>query len=144
MKTAPVVAAILLSVGGVSFAQHGTAEHGYYPASYHGETWSGTLTAVNDRSREMTLSYADKKDKAPQTFIGVLQENYVVKAKDGREIELKPSMIPLSTLLTVYYNVTSKKEDGKKIKINAIFLIKGIPNLNMGQTFFKPFEGAPK
>jgi hypothetical protein len=50
-----VFAALILSVAAGLQAQHGTAQNGYFPMGYAGDTWTGEVSAVNDASREITL-----------------------------------------------------------------------------------------
>lgn len=129
----------LSSLSTIAWAQHGTAKSGYYPNTYNGDAWTGTLTTVSDDRREMTLSYTDEKHRKTETFVGVLENGHITQTKDGQKYDLKPSMIPVGARLTVYYTVATKKEGEKKIKVNMIFLIKGIPNLKAVQTYFKAF-----
>jgi len=100
-------------------AQHGTAPAGYYPAGYNGDMWTGTLTAANDSTREITLTYT-KKDKT-QTFTGMLEEKFTVTLADGKTHQLKPSDIAPGTILRVYYKPKTKKVDDKKVKYYEIF-----------------------
>src|SRR5256885_16752221 len=95
-----VFAACLLLVAGGLHAQHGTAPNGYFPMGYAGDTWSGEVSAVNDANREITLVY--NSSKKTETFVGVLQQGYKVKLKDGSLAELKVSMIPIGRRLRVY------------------------------------------
>jgi 3D (Asp-Asp-Asp) domain-containing protein len=139
MKEALLGAVLFISLGAHCIAQHATAQNGYYPSGYNGDTWTGVLTAVDDDSREMNLSCTDNKHGKTETFVGILEEGYITKTKGGHEVELKPSMIPLGTHLTVFYNIQTKKDKGEKVKVNTIFLIKGIPNLKRAQSFFKAF-----
>ena len=46
----------------IAIAQHGGAEDGYYALDYHGDTWTGTLSAVDhDHDRvAITLTYEHK------------------------------------------------------------------------------------
>ncbi len=100
-------------------AQHGTAENGYWPMGFNGDTWTGVVSAANDDTREITLTYT-KGDKT-QTFTGVLQEGYNVKANDGTPHHLKVSEIPLGTRLKVYYMAREHKVEGRKVKYNEVF-----------------------
>jgi len=107
-------------------AQKGAAEPDYYPMGYNGDTWTGEVTATDDGKREITLSYK-KKDKE-ETFIGVLEEGYSVKMKDGSMRELKVSEIPSGTRIKVYYMTKTKKDaSGAKIKFNQIIKIRFLP-----------------
>jgi hypothetical protein len=107
-------------------AQKGAAEPDYYPMGYNGDTWTGEVTATDDSKREITLSYK-KKDKE-ETFIGVLEEGYSVKMKDGSMHEMKVSEIPTGTRIKVYYMTKTKKDaSGAKIKFNQIIKIRFLP-----------------
>ena len=39
--------AVICATNPIAVAQHGTAEPGLYTFDYHGDTWTGTLTAVD-------------------------------------------------------------------------------------------------
>jgi hypothetical protein len=119
MRKAVLVVGFLFLAGTLAQAQHGTASPGYYPPGYSGDTWTGTVTSVNDQTREIALTYTNN-DKT-ESFTGILQAGYKVKLKDGTTKELKPSDIPISTRLIVYYITETKKMDGKKVKTYEIF-----------------------
>jgi hypothetical protein len=40
-------------------AQNYTAPSGYYPGCFHGDAFSGTLSAVDDSTKAITLTYVD-------------------------------------------------------------------------------------
>ncbi len=106
-----------------SKAQHGTAGKGYYPPGYHGDTWTGVVTATDDKARTVTLTYSSKKKT--ETFTGVLQEGCCkVKMSDFTEQELRPSQLSLThprrTIMVYYIPKTTKAEDKK---INEIFKV---------------------
>ena len=109
---------ILLLLPLFAYAQHGAAESGYWPMGFHGDTWTGVVSATNDATREITLTYT-KRNKT-QTFTGVLEDGYTVKAKDGRPHLLKVSEIPLGMKLKVYYMSRKHKVDGRKVKYYEI------------------------
>ncbi|GEM_PF-1123299 len=111
-----------------SAAQHGTAPPGYYPPGYNGDMWTGVVTATSDNDRSITLNYA-KKDKT-QIFVGELEEGYKIKRADGTMRELKVSEIPLGARLEVLYMVKTRKVDNKKVKVNVIFRLRAIGQLN--------------
>jgi len=100
-------------------AQHGSAPNGYYPPGYTGDTWTGVVSATDDATREITLTYT-KGDKT-ETFTGVLQPGYKVKLKDGSTAELKPSDFRTGTRLIVYYMQKTRKDGDKKVKYYEIF-----------------------
>jgi len=110
-------------------AQKGAAESDYYPMGYSGDTWTGEVTATDDSKREITLTYK-KKDKE-ETFVGILEDSYAVKMKDGAMHELKVSEIPVGTRIKVYYMAKTKKDaSGAKVKFNQIFKIRFLPKEN--------------
>jgi hypothetical protein len=128
---------VVLCTGSLSCAQHGTAVSGYFPEKYMGDTWTGVLTAVDDDTREITLTY--KNGAKTESFVGVLEKGYLAKQINGPERELKPSDLQKGTKLTVlYYTVTEKIQD-KKVKVKTVFLIKGIANLRPTDAKFKAF-----
>jgi hypothetical protein len=109
-----------------AYAQKGAAEPDYYPMGYNGDTWTGEVTATDDIKRKITLSYK-KKDKE-ETFVGVLEEGYAVKMKDGSMRELKVSEVPTGTRIKVYYITETKKDaSGAKTKFNQIIKIRFLP-----------------
>ena len=127
MRWTLMLVVLVLVSGGVTYAQHGTAPTGYYPMGYNGDMWTGAVTAVNDDTREITLSYEDTKHKKTETFVGVLEDGYEVTTRDGQKHELKVSEIPLGTHLIVLYSPKAKKANGKKIKYYEIFKIQVAP-----------------
>ena len=108
----------------LTHAQHGTAENGYWPMGFVGDTWTGVVSATNDDTCEITLTFT-KGDKT-QTFTGVLQEGYRVKSNDGTPHVLKVSEIPLGTKLKVYYMPKEHKVEGRKVKYNEIIRLVNI------------------
>ena len=119
MRHMVFAAFLLFLVAGGLHAQHGTAPNGYFPMGYAGDTWTGEVSAVNDANREITLVY--KTSKKAETFVGVLQQGYKVKLKDGSPAELKVSTIPTGTRLRVYYMAKDRKVNGQKEKFYEIF-----------------------
>jgi len=93
---------------------------------YAGDTWTGEVSAVNDANREITLVY--NGSKKTETFVGVLQQGYKVKLKDGSLVELKLSMIHTGTRLKVYYMAKDRKVNGRKERFYEIFQIDSLPN----------------
>jgi hypothetical protein len=108
----------------LTHAQHGTAEDGYWPMGFVGDTWTGVVSSTNDGTREITLRYT-KGDKT-QTFTGVLQDGYGVKASDGTSHVLKVSEIPRGTKLKVYYMPKEHKVEGRKVKYYEIIRLVNI------------------
>jgi uncharacterized protein YdbL (DUF1318 family) len=108
-----------------TLAQRGTAESGYWPMGYNGDTWTGEVVAVNDDTREVTLRYT--KGKKTQTFIGELVPGYKVRLKDGSTRELRVSEIGLGRRIKVYYMERTRMVNGKKSKYCEIFRMTNAP-----------------
>ena len=121
MKKMFVSIALLLMCLGLSMAQHGTAEPGFYPPGYNGDTWTGEVTAVNEETREFTLTY--KKGDKEQTFVAVLPKGYTAKMKDGSEQEVRMAAM-MGLRVKVYYVKKTKKVNDQKVKENEVFNIK--------------------
>ena len=115
---------LLLIFAGTAAAQKGTAEPDYYPPNYTGDTWTGQVTAVDENTREFTLTYK-KKDK-DETFVGVLAKGYTVKLKDGKDHEVKLAEM-MGMRVKAYYITKTKKVNDQKIKTNEVFKIKFLP-----------------
>lgn len=142
MKNWPVVGAALFvclaSSNALANPQHGTAENGYYPPGYAGDTFAGAVTAVDDASRTITLVYTDSKGRKSENLVGVIEEGYTAHWKDGTLHEVKPSDVPIGTHLKVYYMASEHKVDGKKVKTVTIFEIAGVPNVKSHYATFQP------
>ena len=119
-------ACLLLAVAGGLHAQHGTAPNGYFPMGFAGDIWTGEVSVTDDAKREITLVYTGKKKT--ESFVGVLQEGYKAKLKDGSLAELKVSMLPIGTRLRVYYMAKDRKVNGRKEKFYEIFQIDFLPS----------------
>lgn len=109
---------LLFLFTGILVAQHGTAPNGYWPMGYNGDTWSGTVKAVNPETREISLSYNGKKGE--ETFTGTLIKGYK-RTKDGTTFEVQISQIPVGSYMVAYYTTKTRKVEGKKEKYNEIF-----------------------
>lgn len=132
---------ILFAFQNVLAAQQGVAENGYYPPTYSGTIFIGNLTSANDDTRETTLTYTNPGSGKTETFVGILEDGYMIEGKDGTLRDLKPSNLKLGARIKVYYMAKTKKVDGKKVKINSIFLIGGLPNRGGKYVQFKAFSG---
>ena len=121
MKELIGIAVVVLMSSSASPAQKGTAETGYYPMNYTGDTWTGEVTSVNEDTRELTLTFK-KKDK-DETFVVVLPKGYSHKMADGTEREVKLTDL-MGMRLKVYYVAKSKKVDDQKVRFYEVFKIK--------------------
>jgi len=102
----------------------GLPPNGYYPLGYAMDTWTGEVVSTDDTTREITLTYTNGAKS--ESFTGVLKDNFQVKMKDGSMKELKPSGIPKSARVTVFYQARTKKVDGNKVKYYEIFQINSV------------------
>ena len=59
MKKVVVSVVLTLLCIGISVAQHGTAEPGYYPPGFNGDTWTGEVTAVTEDCCTGTCTFVD-------------------------------------------------------------------------------------
>ena len=125
MKKFVLGLALTLLCTGISVAQHGTAESGYYPSGFVGDTWSGEVTAVTDDTREFTLTHTKGSDT--QTFVGVLPKGYTVKMKDGRDYEIKMTELMGMRIKAYYITKKSKDANGVKTETHEVFKIKFFP-----------------
>jgi hypothetical protein len=121
-----------------AFGQHGTAENGYYPPGYQGDTWTGVVVSASEQTGEITLSYT--KDGKSQTFVGVPEAGYLVHEHAGATRPLKISDIPVGKIIKVWYIEETKKVGGSKVKVNTIILIDAIANAKTSHLYFKGFS----
>lgn len=119
MKMTAAALATLLMFPAFALGQHRVAPNGYYPANYHGDTFTGEVTAAN--GDEITLTYT--KGKKTQTFVGRFETACNVPKADRSPQKLGATDFPKGTVLVAFYNAVSKKVDNKKIKENLIFAV---------------------
>ncbi len=62
-------------------AQHGTADNGYYPSGYQGDTWTGIVSSLDTATKAVSLVHTHKGKSA--RFEGVLAKGYRVQANQG-------------------------------------------------------------
>jgi len=117
-KTLPIVLVIgLFSVP--LEAQKGTAPNGYYPPTFQGSIFTGSLELGAADTQEITLTYT--KGSKSEHFVGRLEALCGWKDKDGTAHSFKASDIPKGTILTAFYNATKKESGGQKITENSVF-----------------------
>lgn len=138
MKSIRSLLIALFAFASSAFAQHGTADNGYYPPAYAGDTWTGVVVFANEQNREITLSYT--KNGKSQTFIGVPEDGYLVHERNGATRPLKMSDVLIGRTIKVWYMSETKKVDGHKVKVNTIFLIDAIANAKVSRMDFKAFH----
>ena len=113
MKRFLLFTLILLICADISFSQKRT--------TVVGDACTGEVTATNDSTREITITYSDKGKVG--SFVGVLNEGYKVKMKDGTLHELKVSEIPAGTRIRVFYKTKEQNVTGQKVRLNRIFRV---------------------
>jgi len=101
---------LLLSFEPIAFCQYGIAPNGYYPPHYDGNIFSGRVTAVDEASGNITISF--EKDKKVETFVGHLQQGCAVPSKDGTPMTALD--LPIGTDITAYFETVSK--DGNPVE----------------------------
>ncbi|HUJ29653.1 MAG TPA: hypothetical protein VLY23_00105 [Candidatus Acidoferrum sp.] len=138
MKSILFLLIALFAFASSALAQHGTAENGYYPSGYEGDTWTGQVVSANEHTREITLSYTHNGKS--QTFVGAPEDGYLVHEHNGPTRPLKMSDIPVGRIIKVWYVPETKKVDGRKVKVNTIFLIDAVANAKESRTYFKAFN----
>lgn len=121
-----------------SFAQHGTAPPGYYPAGYGADVWAGELTAYDPATYQLTLTFwrCLQPDQftavlvPPETSTATFQATdgggqssltgywLVAKSADGKP-ELRmgkfrndPATLPIGSRLLIFY--IGRKVQGQK------------------------------
>ena len=57
-------------------AQHGTADNGYYPTGYEGDTWTGIVSSVDPTAKKVSLVYTHKGKT--DVFDGILAKGHRV------------------------------------------------------------------
>jgi hypothetical protein len=108
----------------LAVAQRGTAESGYWPMGYHGDTFTGVLTSADDSSRSITLTYTNPKNGKTETLTAAFREGYAAKWSDGTTHQIKPSDFRLGTRLKIYYMEKDQKVNGEKVKTYTIWRFK--------------------
>ncbi|HEX8814420.1 MAG TPA: hypothetical protein VF753_02870 [Terriglobales bacterium] len=102
-----------------SLAQYGTAPEGDFPASYNGDTFSGTVTAAE--TDQLTLTYT--KGSKTDTFVGKLAGGCAVPTTNNSNHKMTAADIPKDTVMIAYFNRVTKKVDGQKTKENQIIAV---------------------
>ncbi len=121
----PIVLTILTVFCVSAEAQHGGATTGYYPTTYGGSTFTGTLTDKDVNANTLTLTYT-KKDKT-EVFTGRLDAPCAVPPlKEYEHRLLTVAEMPLGTVMVVYYNMGNRKVDGKKVREYVIIGIRAL------------------
>lgn len=110
--------ALFLSI--VAVGQYGSVPTGNFPPDYNGDTFSGTVTAAE--GDQLTLTYT--KGSQTDTFVGKLGAGCSVPTTDKSDRKMTAADIPQGTILTAFFNRSTKKVNGEKIKENLIIAIR--------------------
>jgi hypothetical protein len=86
-----------------------------------GDAWTGEVVTSNDTTREITLRHPDKNKT--ETFVGLLEEGYKLKMKDGSLRELRVSEITPGTRIRVFYKTKQQTVGGQKMKVRSIYRV---------------------
>jgi hypothetical protein len=100
---------VALACPGVVSAQYGTAPNNYYPEAYHGATFTGTVTQINNDAITLTYTHGSKTD----TF-----EGYV--AARCNLPSTRTTIVKKGAVITVFYEPETTKTNGQKLKKNRI------------------------
>ncbi|MGH9432760.1 MAG: hypothetical protein ACRD3T_14550 [Terriglobia bacterium] len=119
-------ALLLLTVNAVAQPQYGTAENGYWPMGYHGDTFTGVVTAADDASRSITLTYTNPKNGKTETLTASFKKGYMARWSDGSNHQVKPSDFKIGSHLKIYYTTQEHKVNGKRVKTTSILLFKTV------------------
>lgn len=82
-------------------AQRGKAPPGFYPSGYAGDTRTGSITAVDESTREITLT-AINRGKF-ETFVGVLADEFNAQRGETQAPQLALSKILIGWHARVFY-----------------------------------------
>jgi hypothetical protein len=107
---------IALLCNPVAFGQYGTAPNGYYPPNFDGNIFSGRVTAIDDASGQITISF--ENDSKSVTFVGRLQAPCAVPSKDGKQMAAMD--LPIGTNVTVFFQTNVRKDGNAVVKENSI------------------------
>jgi hypothetical protein len=143
-----VLAALLLP--GSLLAQHGSADSGYFPTAYQGDTWTGIVSSVDSAARLVSLTYTHKGKT--EVFEGILSKRYrVLSNSDKEKQKIVSTGIEVGVRIKVYYvpneasdelgaatpfkafgNNLLERSGDTKPRFNLIFLVEFLPE--EGQT----------
>jgi hypothetical protein len=82
-----------------------------------GDAWNGVVESADEATREIKIVNPDKKT---ETFVGVLEDGYQVKLKDGTARELKMSELKPDLRVRVWYKSKTRDVAGQRTKVNVI------------------------
>ena len=82
-----------------------------------GDAWKGLVESSDEATREIKIVNPDKKT---ETFVGVLEDGYQVKLKDGTSRELKVSEFKPGLRVRLFYKSKTRDVAGQRTKVNVI------------------------
>ncbi len=82
-----------------------------------GDAWNGVVESADESTREIKLVNPDKKT---ETFVGILEDGYQVKLKDGTSRELKVSELKPGLRVRLFYKSKTQDVAGRRTKVNSI------------------------
>src|SRR5687767_12383497 len=82
-----------------------------------GDSWKGLVESSDEATREIKLVNPDKKT---ETFVGVLEDGYQVKLKDGTSRELKVSELKPGLRVRLFYKSKTQAVAGQRTKVNVV------------------------
>jgi hypothetical protein len=96
--------------------------------AYLGGTCIGEVTAVNEDTGEITLTYTE--GNKTQTFVGILAKGYKAKTKDGSE--QKVEMANLMGMRVKAYYMVKREIDANDVKVETkeVLMIRLLPKGN--------------
>jgi hypothetical protein len=126
MKKLLVALSLLILCAGVAMTQTGKSERHNFPLEYLGDTCTGEVIAVNEESREITLTCTEGDET--RTFVGVLGKRYKVKIKGGSKQAVKVSDLVGKRVEAAYLPRSEMDVNGVKVEAHEVLLILIIPN----------------
>jgi hypothetical protein len=145
-----LLATLLLPVSLI--AQHGTADNGYFPSAYQGDTWTGVVSNLDPTTKLLSLVYTHKGKT--DVFEGVLSKSYRVQSSGDKEKQqIVATGIAMGGHLRVFYvpnqasdnlgvtapfkafgkNLLESARDSRQ-RFNLIFLVQFLPEEGESRT----------
>lgn len=90
-------------------------------STFMGKTFKGVVISSNEATREITVGYTDTAKNKTETFVGVLEQGYQVKLRDGTKRELLMSELKPGLRVRVFYKEKNEYVGGQKAKVAAIY-----------------------
>jgi hypothetical protein len=131
---------LVLAVASSASAQHGKLEGSrFFNFPYKGDTWTGEITAFDQREATVTLTYTSKNGRT-ETFTGRLTSH--VKAYVKGHPEEKVARLNVGDRIMAYYVAPGQKyfildEHGKRKDVvateNLIFEVEVLPEKHVNK-----------